>query len=302
LQTGFGAFSNPLCFTMPQPTAPSFHYFRVASVQQKDIELKAWVDQSVGVTEIVFERKDTNGIFEVLGSATVNNNLAVFLDDDVDTDWGPWTYRCSYLDSCGNPGAYANENTTIFVSGSADQYNMINSLTWTPYTQFDGNIQNYQAYRNAYGTWESIPFQILPDGNYQLQDDVSQLRNNGAVCYKIMALENLNQYGLTDSSFSNELCLTYEPLMFVPNAFTPDGLNPIFLPVVQNVDPEKYTFTIIDRWGQIVFETNDPAKGWDGIIEKSGLPATNDVFQYRIELIINKTDAIVKQGYVTLIR
>jgi hypothetical protein len=26
------------------------------------------------------------------------------------------------------------------------------------------------------------------------------------------------------------------------------------------------------------------------------------VFQYRIELIINKTDAIVKQGYVTLIR
>ena len=302
LQTGFSAFSNPLCFTMPQPTAPNFHYFRVASIREKDIELKAWVDQTVGVTEIVFERKDTNGIFEVLGSAAVNNNLAVFLDDDVDTDWGPWTYRCSYLDSCGNPGAYANENTTIFVSGSADQYNMINSLSWTPYTQFDGSIQNYQAYRNAYGTWENIPFQVLPDGTYQLQDDVSQLRNKGEVCYKIMALENLNQYGLTDSSFSNELCLKYDPLMFVPNAFTPDGLNPIFLPVVQNVDPDKYTFSIIDRWGQVVFETNDPAKGWDGIIEKSGLPATNDVFQYRIELIINKTDAIVKQGYVTLIR
>jgi gliding motility-associated-like protein len=74
------------------------------------------------------------------------------------------------------------------------------------------------------------------------------------------------------------------------------------LPVVQNVDPEKYTFSIIDRWGQVVFETNDPAQGWDGIIQKTGLPATNDVFQYRIELIINKTDSLVKQGYVTLIR
>ncbi len=160
----------------------------------------------------------------------------------------------------------------------------------------------YKAFRNAYGTWESLPFQVLPDGTFTLTDDVSQLRNKGEVCYRIMALENNNQYGFADSSYSNTFCLTYDPLMFVPNAFTPDGLNPIFLPVVQNVDPEKYTFSIIDRWGKIVFETNDPAQGWDGIISSSGLPASNDVFQYRIELLINKTDAIVKQGYVTLIR
>ncbi|MDP4722698.1 MAG: gliding motility-associated C-terminal domain-containing protein [Crocinitomicaceae bacterium] len=302
LANGVEAFSNPLCFTMPQPTPPSFHYFRVASVNDEDIELTAWIDASVGITEVQFERKDTNGVYEPIGASGVSNNSAYFLDDDVDTQWGPRTYRTVYLDSCGNTGNYANENTTIFVEGSADQYNMINSLSWTPYTQFDGGIANYQVFRNAYGTWETIPFQILPDGNYTLTDDVSQLRNKGEVCYKVMALENLNQYGLIDSSYSNEFCLAYAPLMFVPNAFTPDGLNPIFLPVVQNVDPEKYTFSIIDRWGKIVFETNDPAAGWDGTISSSGLPATNDVFQYRIELIINKTDAIVKQGYVTLIR
>jgi gliding motility-associated-like protein len=302
LQNGSSAFSNPLCFTMPQPTPPSYHYFRVASVAEKDIELKAWVDQSVGVTEVLFERKDTNGVYEVLGSALVSNNMAAFLDEDVETNWGPWTYRSMYLDSCGNPGSYANENTTIFVQGSADQYNMINSLNWTPYTLFDGGISAYKAFRNAYGTWESLPFQVFPDGTFTLTDDVSQLRNKGEVCYRIMALENNNQYGFADSSYSNTFCLSYDPLMFVPNAFTPDGLNPIFLPVVQNVDPEKYTFSIIDRWGKIVFETNDPAQGWDGIISSSGLPASNDVFQYRIELLINKTDAIVKQGYVTLIR
>lgn len=302
LQNGSSAFSNPLCFTMPQPTPPSYHYFRVASVTEKDIELKAWVDQSVGVTQVIFERKDTNGVYEVLGSAAVSNNIAAFLDEDVETNWGPWTYRSIYLDSCGNPGAYANENTTIFLQGSADQYNMINSLNWTPYSLFDGGISAYKAFRNAYGTWESLPFQVFQDGTFTLTDDVSQLRNKGEVCYRIMALENNNQYGFADSSYSNTFCLSYDPLMFVPNAFTPDGLNPIFLPVVQNVDPEKYTFSIIDRWGKIVFETNDPAQGWDGIISSSGLPATNDVFQYRIELLINKTDAIVKQGYVTLIR
>lgn len=302
LLNGFSAFSNPLCFTMPQPTPPNFHYFRYASVLEKDIKLAAWVDQSVGITEVVFERKDTNGIYEIIGQGTVLNNNAYFLDEDVDPSWGPWTYRSIYLDSCGNPGEYANENTTIHVSGTADQYNMINALNWSSYTDFDGGIENYQAYRNTYGTWEIVPFQILPNGNLNLTDDISQMRNNGEVCYQIMALENNNQYGFADSSFSNQFCLPYDPLMFVPNAFTPDGLNPIFLPVVQNVDPDKYTFSIIDRWGKIVFETSDPSKGWDGMINSSGLPATNDVFQYRIELIINKTDSIVKQGYVTLIR
>jgi len=302
LQNGYVAFSNPMCFLMPQPTPPAFHYFNLASVKEKDIELKAWVDQSVGVTSVLFERKDTNGVWESIGQGTIVNNSAYLLDDDVDPNWGPWTYRSMYIDSCGNPGAYANENTTIFVQGTADQYNMINDLNWTPYTLFNGGIANYKIYRNTYGTWESVPFQILPDGSYNLTDDVSQMRNKGEVCYKVMALEGLNQFGFVDSSFSNEFCLTYDPLMFVPNAFTPDGLNPIFLPVVQNVDPEKYTFSIIDRWGKIVFETSDPTEGWNGIISSSGLPATNDVFQYRIELIINKTDTIVKQGYVTLIR
>lgn len=302
LQNGFSAFSNPLCFTMPQPTPPGVHYFRVASVNEEDIELKVWIDASVGINEVQFERKDTNGLFELIGTAPVSNNSAYFLDDDVDTQWGPWTYRTVYIDSCGATGSYANENTTIFVTGSTDPYKMINSLSWTPYTQFAGSISSYQVFRNAYGSWETIPVQVLPDGSYSITDDVSKLRNNGEVCYQIMALENVTQTSFTDSSFSNIFCLQYEPLMFVPNAFTPDGLNPIFLPVVQNVDPEKYTFSIIDRWGKIVFETNDPAAGWDGIISSSGLPATNDVFQYRIELIINKTDAIVKQGYVTLIR
>jgi hypothetical protein len=302
LGNGYSSFSNPMCFVMPQPNPPAFHYFRVASVDDDNILLKAWVDQSVGVTKVIFERKDTNGVFQEIGQAALVNNLASFLDEEVKVTERSWTYRTIYIDSCGNPGSYANENSTIFVEGSADQYTMINTITWTPYTQFDGPIVSYVAYRNTYGTWESTPFASFPDGTYQLTDDVSSMRNKGEVCYRIVAIEGQNQYGFADSSISMSACIPYEPLIFVPNAFTPDGLNPVFLPVIQNVDPDKYTFTIIDRWGQSVFETHDPAQGWDGIITRSGLPATNDVFEYRIEIMLNKTDAIIKQGYVTLIR
>lgn len=302
LQNGFVSFSNPLCFVMPQPNPPSFHYFRLASIADGSIELKAWVDQSVGINSVLFERKDTNGVYQNIGQGPIVNNTAFLLDEEVDTGWGPWTYRSIYLDSCGNPGSYANENTTIFVKGSADQYNMVNTLSWTPYTHFNGAITNYQVYRNAYGSWETMPLQVLPDGTFELSDDVSQIRNKGEICYKVMALENVNQFGFSDSSYSNEFCLAYDPLLFVPNAFTPDGLNPVFLPVIQNVDPDKYTLRIMDRWGKIVFQTNDPTEGWNGLIDSSGQLATNDVFQYHIEIILNKTDAIIKQGHVTLIR
>ncbi|HMH23732.1 MAG TPA: gliding motility-associated C-terminal domain-containing protein [Puia sp.] len=50
-----------------------------------------------------------------------------------------------------------------------------------------------------------------------------------------------------------------------PNAFTPnkDGHNDLFRPVVTG-NPVVWHFSIYNRWGQLVFETSDPRKGWDG--------------------------------------
>jgi gliding motility-associated-like protein len=54
------------------------------------------------------------------------------------------------------------------------------------------------------------------------------------------------------------------PDVFIPNSFTPneDGLNEIFY--VVGADKEDYEFMIFDRWGEMIFHSNDPAKGWDG--------------------------------------
>ena len=302
LGNGKVAFSNPLCFLMPSPTAPAYHYFKLATVNGEFIELFDYVDASVGITEIIFERKDTLGNFEEIGRAPVVGNVAHFIDEDVDITLQAWEYRSMYVDSCGNPGAYANTNKTIFATGTADQYNMINTVSWNPYELFDGAVMEYHVYRNAYGTFENTPMAIVPNNVTSLTDDVSALRTNGEVCYRIEAVEGLNSYNFSETSRSIDVCIPYDPLVFVPNAFTPDGLNPIFYPVVSNADPKNYTFSIIDRWGQIVFETSDPTMGWDGKISSSGLDATNDVFLYRIEITTQTDELIVKRGYVTLIR
>lgn len=58
---------------------------------------------------------------------------------------------------------------------------------------------------------------------------------------------------------------TFVPIQ-VPNAFTPngDGLNDIFKPVVNTELVRQYRLSIYNKWGQLIFETNNAGKGWDG--------------------------------------
>jgi gliding motility-associated-like protein len=54
--------------------------------------------------------------------------------------------------------------------------------------------------------------------------------------------------------------------IYFPNAFTPNnGHNAVFRPVVIGY-PIAYHFSIYSRWGQRIFDTTDPNKGWDGQI------------------------------------
>jgi len=68
----------------------------------------------------------------------------------------------------------------------------------------------------------------------------------------------------TNSAYLKDM---YMPFYFnVPNAFTPnnDGLNDTFRPVATGDLIRQFSMVIYNRWGQMIFETNNPAEGWDG--------------------------------------
>ncbi|MBC8266132.1 MAG: gliding motility-associated C-terminal domain-containing protein [Flavobacteriales bacterium] len=91
----------------------------------------------------------------------------------------------------------------------------------------------------------------------------------------------------------------YELLLYTPNSFSPngDGDNDIFLPKGYRMNKYKsYQFMIYNRWGEVVFTTDNTANGWDGNNAKA------DVFTWVI-ILTDEMGAIRKQvGEVTLLK
>jgi gliding motility-associated-like protein len=54
--------------------------------------------------------------------------------------------------------------------------------------------------------------------------------------------------------------------VFVPNSFTPngDGLNDVFKPVLNLATIKSYQILVLNRWGEVIFESNNPNLGWNG--------------------------------------
>ncbi|HEX6332909.1 MAG TPA: gliding motility-associated C-terminal domain-containing protein, partial [Flavisolibacter sp.] len=89
--------------------------------------------------------------------------------------------------------------------------------------------------------------------------------------------------------------------LVVPNAWTPngDGRNDYLYPITFRVKELKY-FRVINRWGQVVFETRTLGRGWDGRL--SGIEQKSDTFVWIAEAIGDDGSVIRKKGTATLIR
>jgi gliding motility-associated-like protein len=106
---------------------------------------------------------------------------------------------------------------------------------------------------------------------------------------------------LTDSIRVNYTDCTPPPI-WIPNSFTPngDGLNDVFR--IETLDVLlEYSMLIFNRWGQLIYESNEVTKGWDG--KYKGKQVESGVYTYRIEAL-DRIEKIKKvyNGKVTVVR
>ena len=96
------------------------------------------------------------------------------------------------------------------------------------------------------------------------------------------------------------------PVVFIPNAFSPngDGINEMFMPVFGEENPREFIMVIFDRWGQELFSTEDIEKGWDGKLNGKDCPCSVYIYIIKFESINKDQNAqlISKKGNFLLIR
>lgn len=78
--------------------------------------------------------------------------------------------------------------------------------------------------------------------------------------------------------------------VYIPNSFTPDGdgVNDVFS-VSTTVALAEFSMLIFDRWGQVVYETNDHESPWNGGFKNADEPLPSGVYAYRIRYSIPET-------------
>jgi gliding motility-associated-like protein len=86
----------------------------------------------------------------------------------------------------------------------------------------------------------------------------------------------------------------------IPNAFTPngDGINDKVF--VRGFGISKLTWRIYNRWGELVFETNDRTQGWDGTFKGARQP--KEVYHYTLSVQYSDNTRHEKKGDITLLR
>jgi gliding motility-associated-like protein len=119
----------------------------------------------------------------------------------------------------------------------------------------------------------------------------------------LVTLYAYSPIGCADS-ISSVIKVTEEVIYYIPNTFTPDNdeFNQHFQPVfTAGYDPYDFNMLIFNRWGEIIFESNDASVGWDGTY--GGDKVLDGTYAWKIEFkTLASDERVMISGHVNIIR
>jgi len=224
-----------------------------------------------------------------------------FVDTDVNAPEGPFFYQIRTEDDCGEV-ATSNTASTIRLQARADD--QVNFLNWTPLQMPEVAVLTYELVR-VNGGRETV-LTTLPQGNSDYDDILAGFAPEevAVLCYYIDAqiVLPLPQGGFDRREIRSNLVCVEQPLrILTPNAFTPNGKNPEFRPVLQFGTAETFELYVYNRYGELVFQSEDPNIGWLGRDAK-GSQAPGGVYVYQIVVRQANGRRIEDKGTVLLLR
>ncbi len=223
---------------------------------------------------------------------TVARNEFAYNDTNIFTDANAFQYRIKGINLC-NQNFYSDTHTNILLK-IIEPERFESQIDWTKYIGWENGVRNYEVYRR---NDEELVFQFSGGVGTDTTNRYDDGLKNFVQRYRIKAWENeVNP----DTTWSNEVEIRFAPVLWVPNAFTPndDGFNPQFLIVSGAV--KSFNIKIFNRWGERVFESNSTQKSWDGTYKDKKSP--EGIYTYLIRYTGGDNLIKIRKGNITLIR
>jgi len=190
---------------------------------------------------------------------------------------------------------------TLMVDDYVEVYNLpIADFDFDPHvtTIYQPVISFYDDSYDAYQwAWE------FGDGIEATQPNVQHTYSASGIWP--VALTVWNEHGCVDNK--NDVVVIDDLFnIYVPNAFTPDDddINEYFRPVMSGTAfIERYKFQIFDRWGTVIFETENPEEAWTGNVRDGGYFAKDDAYNWQVIVQLHGSDEErLYFGHVVLFR
>lgn len=297
------------------PLQTNWVYLRYATVENNEhVKLEWTVGNDAKISKFKILRSPDGLTFNTIGENIQTGDFkpsTVFIDTSADFNTQCYYYQIRVCDSCGIDRLVSeNIARTIHLSGIPGITGNANDLSWNHYENWDfGNsgIESYQLYRKINGTANEVGIDnpLLPSTTTYLDDVTTFSNSEGVFNYYIVANENDGDNGFEnfkDYSVSNEIVIKQETRAILPNAFTPGHPpNEKFKPILAFIDLEGYSLAIFNKWGQLIFITENPSDdGWDGRFKGEYVPS--DSYVYQLKYRTPQGQNLEKMGTVTVLR
>ena len=297
--------SNEVEMTFDYQDAPATPVLEAALVRTDlapgvPVEVRVNVGEGYQGHEYELQRlnKDTDSWTGLERKGTANPEV-IFTDYDVDTDEFSYRYRIAVYNECEQLVSQSQEAETMLLQGFRnDELGMQrHNLSWSHYDGFPFGVDRYEvlvkttADPSNYGQ----PLETMDANRSNFNRNVSDMTGDpGLFCYQIIAVE-VDPEGDLEAASSNWLCLVEEPVVWLPNAFTPNGddLNDWYpwtadTPNVGFIGdaPEgssNFRLSIFNRWGNVVYETDSIGTPWDGKVNGKLVP--NGVYMVKCQYL-----------------
>ena len=191
------------------------------------------------------------------------------------------------------------EDDNIVVDGQ----DIVNKVVWRYPPSGCSNFQDIDIFNIYYASTEDAEYQLIGNinGGQGLNEFTHSPEKGISGCYVVTSIDEEGN----ESEVSNRICVENCPFYALPNAFTPngDGANDIYGPFPYRFI-ERIDLKVFNRWGGLVFQTNDPDINWDGS-STNGKVLPDGVYHYVCKVFENAegeiSSPILLKGYIELI-